>query len=145
MWGNMMGEEAECLEVAARRPLELDLDRSSALRVTWADGHKSVYPLRALRRSCPCASCRGEREARAQNPLHVIQGEVESSAMTNAESAELVGNYALQIRWCDEHDSGIYEFSYLRSLCPCDACGKYRSSRNGVNQGVRERVLPKNR
>jgi DUF971 family protein len=31
-------------------------------------------------------------------------------------SAELVGNYALQINWSDQHSSGIYSFQYLRSI-----------------------------
>jgi DUF971 family protein len=32
--------------------------------------------------------------------------------------ASLVGNYAMKIEWSDGHDSGIYSFEYLRSICP---------------------------
>jgi DUF971 family protein len=35
---------------------------------------------------------------------------------------EPVGNYALHFSWSDGHDSGIYDFDYLRSLCPCPQC-----------------------
>ena len=29
-----------------------------------------------------------------------------------------VGNYALQPRWSDGHDTGIYTWEFLYSLCP---------------------------
>ena len=30
---------------------------------------------------------------------------------------ELVGNYALKIRWSDGHDTGLYTWEHLRRLC----------------------------
>lgn len=36
---------------------------------------------------------------------------------------EAVGNYALLLRWSDGHDTGIWGWSRLRELCPCEACG----------------------
>lgn len=103
-------------------PLALDLDRQKELRIRWTDGHESVYPLEALRRACPCATCRAEREARQRNPLHVLAGSADRRAMTTVDQAELVGRYALRIRWNDGHDTGIYDFQTLRSECPCSAC-----------------------
>jgi DUF971 family protein len=44
------------------------------------------------------------------------------------ESAELVGRYALQIHWSDGHSSGIYTFTYLRTLCPCTECTARRET-----------------
>ncbi len=35
---------------------------------------------------------------------------------------EPVGSYALQIKWNDGHQSGIYSFDHLRSVCPCEEC-----------------------
>jgi DUF971 family protein len=35
---------------------------------------------------------------------------------------ELVGGYALSLKWFDGHSSGIYSFKFLRSICQCDAC-----------------------
>jgi DUF971 family protein len=32
--------------------------------------------------------------------------------------AELVGNYAIRFRWSDGHDTGIFDFRFLRSLDP---------------------------
>jgi len=30
---------------------------------------------------------------------------------------QLVGNYALKIRWSDGHDTGLYTWEHLRRLC----------------------------
>ena len=34
-----------------------------------------------------------------------------------------VGNYGISVKWSDEHDTGIYAFRRLRSLCACEECG----------------------
>lgn len=36
--------------------------------------------------------------------------------------ATQVGSYAVQLRWQDGHDTGIYTFELLRRLCPCEEC-----------------------
>jgi len=33
------------------------------------------------------------------------------------EEMQLVGNYALKIRWSDRHDTGLYTWPHLRRLC----------------------------
>jgi DUF971 family protein len=35
---------------------------------------------------------------------------------------EPVGRYALQFKWSDGHDTGIYSYKLLRGLCQCDLC-----------------------
>lgn len=105
------------------RPLEFDLDRKKSLRIRWADGHECELPLRLLRRECPCATCRQEREAQAKNPLHVLRGVPAGEDAAVVESAEIVGNYALRFRWRDGHDTGIYEHAFLRDLCRCGPGG----------------------
>ena len=35
---------------------------------------------------------------------------------------EPVGRYALQFKWSDGHDTGIYAYKLLRGLCQCDLC-----------------------
>jgi DUF971 family protein len=76
------------------------------LRVLWDDDYLSDYPFTYLRGWCPCAVCQGhggERHfIRVENPQLVSIG--------------LVGNYALNPRWGDGHETGIYTFEYLRSL-----------------------------
>ena len=47
------------------------------------------------------------------------------------ERAELVGRYAMQIYWNDQHSSGIYSFDYLRQICPCPECAAKREGAAG--------------
>lgn len=103
------------------RPTDLDLDRSKSLTVTWADGLSRTLPLTLVRQNCPCAECRAAREERAANPLAIVPGVVREADMVVALAAELVGQYALRIRWRDGHDTGIYDFRLLRSLCESPA------------------------
>ena len=98
-------------------PAELELDRRRELRIRWADGRASRYPLARLRAACPCATCRGERrEAGDATRLPIVAASDDAARMVTAESAELVGSYALRIRWADGHQTGIYDFALLRRL-----------------------------
>jgi DUF971 family protein len=101
------------------RPAHIDLVRDEALTITWEDGVTSRYPVALLRRMSPSADQRQLREEMASNPLTVLPART-FDAPIRAESIELVGNYALRIRFSDGHDTGIYSWRYLRSL---DASG----------------------
>jgi DUF971 family protein len=100
-------------------PVKLDLKKTERLAVTWSDGRACTYPLSLLRTMCPCALCKtvraGEKEKK-KTSLTILPGNFSGPlAVTHA---ELVGNYALRIDWSDGHNSGIYSFEYLRSICP---------------------------
>jgi DUF971 family protein len=104
------------------KPANITVDREAGrLRLTWPDGHVSDYPLRWVRSHCPCATCREERRVAAldTDPLRLHSGPPPS---TQVAGAELVGNYALRLRWSDGHDSGIFSFEALRRSCPCKEC-----------------------
>jgi DUF971 family protein len=104
------------------KPANIIIDREAGrLRLTWSDGHVSDYPLRWVRSHCPCATCREERRRAAldTDPLRLHSGPPPS---TQVAGAELVGNYALRLRWSDGHDSGIFSFEALRRSCPCKEC-----------------------
>ena len=104
------------------KPRDLDIDRAAGrLTITWADQHISEYPLRWLRTHCPCATCREERRVAAleTDMLKLSSGPLPS---TQIAGAELVGNYAIRLRWTDNHDAGIYAFVLLRASCPCQRC-----------------------
>ena len=94
-------------------PLEIGRANQHDLRVTWQDGHESVYPARALRLACPCAGCVDEMTG----AIRVIGSSV--PADVHPLKVELVGRYALTIHWSDGHHTGIYSFEKLRTLCPC--------------------------
>jgi DUF971 family protein len=55
------------------------------------------------------------RREMKRNPLTVISG---GSGTISATNAELVGNYAVRITFSDGHASGLYSWTYLRSIDP---------------------------
>lgn len=105
-------------------PVSLDLERDRGLTVTWADGTTSFYPIAYLRRMSPSAEARQLREEMAKNPLTVLPSSGKGSpGPLVADSAEMVGNYAVRIRFSDGHDTGIYSWGYLREIDPDRAEG----------------------
>ncbi|MEM1356399.1 MAG: DUF971 domain-containing protein [Planctomycetota bacterium] len=98
-------------------PLEIDLKRDTALTIRWSDGRVSVYPIGLLRRLSPSADSRQQREDIAQNPLTVLPDTSGTGPLT-AEDCELVGHYALRVRFSDGHATGLYTWSYLRDIDP---------------------------
>ena len=94
-------------------PLEIGRANPHDLRVTWQDGHESVYPARELRLACPCAGCVDEMTG----VLRIIGSSVPQDV--HPLKVELTGRYALTIHWSDGHHTGIYAFEQLRKLCPC--------------------------
>lgn len=108
--------------VMAFAPNNLDLKKSESLTVEWEDGSVSVYPIAYLRKMSPSAEARKLREELAKNPLTVLPSTPKrggaSEGPLSATSAELVGNYAIRIRFSDGHDTGIYSWEYLREIDP---------------------------
>lgn len=92
------------------------------LRITWEDGHVSLYTFQRLRQNCPCAACRDEWTGEAL----IDAGEI--PATLRASRAEVVGNYALSFGFSDGHATGIYSFENLRKLCACKECSYHPGS-----------------
>jgi len=42
------------------------------------------------------------------------------SPATRLSNVVATGSYALTLVWEDGHDYGIYNWHYLRALCPCE-------------------------
>jgi len=98
-------------------PKHLDLKKDRGLTIQWADGTGSYYTIAYLRRMSPSADQRELRKAMGSNPLTVLPASPSGDAIT-AEDAELVGNYAIRIRFSDGHSTGIYTWDYLREIDP---------------------------
>lgn len=92
-------------------PREIMQDGDAHLRITWADGRECSYRAPNLRRACPCAQCVNEWTGQ-----RVLQPE-DISEELSIQDLSLVGRYALNFRWSDGHETGIYSFRYLRELC----------------------------
>lgn len=89
--------------------IDLLVERNRGLTITFADGYTAEFDLMRLRLSCPCATCRTQRE-RGENtwPRH---GSPTRLQITNA---ELHGAWGVNITWNDGHSTGIYSFEQLR-------------------------------
>ena len=98
-------------------PIPIEINYISArgvVRITWDDGHLGEYPEAYLRGYCPCALCQG----------HGSQRQFIEVPDAKVAAINLVGNYAIEMRWHDGHSTGIYTYDYLRTLCPCSQCQK---------------------
>ena len=95
----------------AVEPREIMQEGDSSVRVTWADDRVCVYEAAHLRRLCPCAQCVNEFTGE-----RVLKPEAVSDELS-IEDVGIVGRYALNFRWSDGHETGIYSFRYLREIC----------------------------
>ena len=85
------------------------------LALRWSDGVETYLPLKLLRRRCPCAQCAGEKDLFG----NVFKGDCELGPQSfQLKRCTVVGGYGIQPEWMDGHGSGIYTFSYLRTLNP---------------------------
>ncbi len=83
------------------------------LAIRWTDDTESYLQVESLRRACPCASCGGEPDVLG----YVIRPHVTyTPASFELTGWQVVGGYALQPRWADGHNTGIYSYAYLRRL-----------------------------
>lgn len=94
----------------------------SGLCVTWSTGETTVLSSTLLRISCPCATCEEKRGARShEKPLSTRKTALRVLAADLSQELDLkeiwsIGNYAIGIRWGDNHDTGIYSYEVLREL-----------------------------
>ena len=102
---------------AAIEPREIKQEDDFTLSILWADERRCRYGAAELRRACPCAQCvnewTGERVLKPENISEKIE----------IRDLSVVGRYALNFRWSDGHETGIYSFRYLRELCEVQGAG----------------------
>lgn len=80
------------------------------LELVWDAAETSFLPFQLVRQSCRCASCVDEFTGRQiLDPASVPED-------LGLLEAGLAGNYALRIRWSDNHDSGLFTWNHLRSI-----------------------------
>ena len=95
------------------RPVDIQ-PIGNELAVKWDDGGEHFIPLEKLRRSCPCAGCKGEVDIMGnvyKNPDKVL-----TPKAFELVRIAMVGGYAVQPVWADGHSSGIYSFDYLKRV-----------------------------
>jgi DUF971 family protein len=106
------------------KPQNITANRyTNEMTINWEDGHESRYSFSLLRHACPCAECRGGHEKMGATPdPSVFSMPEEDSPATHLQNVEAVGSYAIILAWEDGHHFGIYNWNYLRALCPCSVC-----------------------
>lgn len=105
------------------RPESFERQGPAALIIGWSDGVRRRYAAAALRAACPCATCREKRSAeeskaaisKPKSSLLPVLSLQEARPMA-IEHMRPVGNYAYNIAFSDEHDSGLFTFEFLLEL-----------------------------
>lgn len=100
----------------AVEPVDVRLSEDGrSLEIDWTDGHTTTTTLHNLRWKCPCAECSGEMGYQGR-----LAGLTELPANEYViQGVQPIGRYALAPVWESGHDSGLYPYSLLRSLCEC--------------------------
>jgi DUF971 family protein len=83
------------------------------LAIAWNDGTELFLRLEMLRRASPCAACGGEADVLGNISRPDV---IYTSSSFELVGWQIVGGYALQPRWDDGHNTGLYSFAYLRRL-----------------------------
>jgi DUF971 family protein len=100
---------------------QIKIKDKTNLHIIWNDGSESSISLRYLRDECPCAVCKGETvllktyKPAAKDPI--------SESGYKIAAIDQVGNYAVQIAWKDGHNTGIYNWDYLKKLSNDESSG----------------------
>ena len=103
------------LTAAQVTPADIKLSLTAqTLAIDWQDGRRSKFELGRLRRVCPCATCRKERDT-PPTSLRILNLPA-GAGKIEVIDAELMGHYAINLKWSDGHDSGIYDYKFLRAL-----------------------------
>ena len=98
----------------AEKPKRIRVDRAEGwLEMDWVGDGILRVSLSDMRKACPCALC-GDIRAKQDAQLQMIT--VDQTPSVDLSDVIPVGNYAIQIRWADGHDTGIYTYSYLKQL-----------------------------
>ncbi len=112
-------------------PVSIALRPDHLLEIRFNDEIVLVVEPNALRKNCPCASCKTEHDRlesiKPSNSAAVSQENTvknENNSMAGSENAESlriermrpVGNYAYEIAFSDGHSTGIFPIALLRAL-----------------------------
>lgn len=93
------------------QPVKIKLIEDKYLFIEWDDNSESKISLQKVRSLCPCATCLAQKENQSKNYIPLLLG-----SQITVKNIEVVGTYAIQITWQDGHNTGIYEYPFLKNL-----------------------------
>lgn len=92
-------------------PSEIKIESQTRMIIKWNDSTVATIPLVKLRKFCPCAVCNAEREKQSKSYISLFDSNQIRISKINS-----IGKYAIGIVWGDGHNTGIYEFAFLKNL-----------------------------
>jgi DUF971 family protein len=84
------------------------------LAIKWENGREDYIAFDKLRRACPCAGCKGERDIMGN--LYKGPDQPLTEQAFEMRQLNMVGTYAVQPVWADGHNTGLYSFEYLQEI-----------------------------
>jgi DUF971 family protein len=81
--------------------------------ILWEDGAEMYFPMDYLRAQSPSAANKGEPDIFGR--IHGADSRTEFPGV-RVESYDFVGTYALRFNFSDGHNTGLFSYTYLRSL-----------------------------
>lgn len=91
-------------------PVQIIEESDSEISIVWSDDKETKYEASALRRACPCAGCVNEWTGEKTLKPESIPDNL------TFKNIGVVGRYALNFNFSDNHDTGIFSFKYLREM-----------------------------
>jgi DUF971 family protein len=129
--------DTEVMPLADPKNVNVQITTGAGVDIEWTDGHKTHYSFQWLRDACPCATCEEERNKAGRKPGEPIRQPAALLPMykppVKPTTVTPVGKYAMNLKWNDGHESGIYSWDYLRAQCRCAEC-QLKSAPEGVQQ-----------
>jgi DUF971 family protein len=92
-------------------PAQIKVKQNNYLYIKWDDSSTTEVKIANLRRNCPCAICSADREQQGEKYIPIY-----TDAQLKIENIKMIGSYAIGVIWSDEHNTGIYDYNYLRKL-----------------------------
>lgn len=103
-------------KILSIEPTTIDTAKDGRLAIVWPDAHEAAYSPYNLRLQCACAACVDEDTGKKILNEGSIPLDIKITTMNK------VGRYGLSIGFSDGHNTGIYIYEKLRSLCECSSC-----------------------
>lgn len=92
-------------------PTRIEPHSPTEMFLEWTDSARFALPYVDLRFYCPCAACVDEHTGERIIQRSSIGPDIRPTGV------QLVGRYAVQVLWNDQHATGMYHFDPLRALC----------------------------
>jgi len=93
------------------KPVKIKVRDRKSIFIKWNDDSESDISAVYLRKYCPCATCLAEKERKGKSYIPIYNdNQVIISGVAQ------VGSYAIGISFRDGHNTGIYEYTFLKKL-----------------------------